>query len=435
MEPRELVRALRTRFWLIVILVVIGSLTAAAVSFFQSPVYRVEIVMAATAPKNPTTKLPDPTIALAYQANMASIASASESIDVAKATHERLQKSKIEIPAEKLLGMMSANPVANSNSLKILVSDSSPFRVVEIANAWGAEAATLLSTDPVMLGGELRLTNKAVPPKKPVKPKPSLYLALGAFAGLVVGLSLALGLEFLDPRFHTPSRIEEELGVPLLATLDDSGDPASVEESYSRLRASIVLGNGEHARSIAVMQACRPDKGVPSVQAAMLAKSIAASGRRTLLVDCDLEERQVSDLMRAPGRPGLSEVMSNGGKLDGTIVGTSMKELSFLGAGNPENGESSDLLSRKELAEVVVSATGSYDFVILAAAPASGCVDGPAVAAVAGETVVFVDAQRCTRLKAAEVVGSLERMGARITGVVLENMKSKTLLQRLLARH
>lgn len=238
---------------MIALVVAVAALTAAAISFLQTPVYRVEIVMAATAPKNPTTKLSDPTISLAYQASMPSIASACESIDIARATRERLLKSNVDIPAEELLGMVSANPVANSNSLKILVSDRSPYRVTEIANAWGAEASATLSHDALLFGGELKLINPAVPPSKPAKPKPSLYVGLGVFSGLVLGLCFALGLEYLDPRFHTSSKIEEELKVPLLATIPDGKETDSAEDAYAHLRATLVFSDAGRQSSIAMV--------------------------------------------------------------------------------------------------------------------------------------------------------------------------------------
>ena len=79
MKGREVLAAIKKRFWIIILTVLIAALAATLIARLQNPVYKVEVIMAATGPTNPTTKQPDPTVTLAYTASMHSIADASDS--------------------------------------------------------------------------------------------------------------------------------------------------------------------------------------------------------------------------------------------------------------------------------------------------------------------------------------------------------------------
>jgi capsular polysaccharide biosynthesis protein len=56
-------------------------------------------------------------------------------------------------------------------------------------------------------------------PVRPIKPRPALNLALGAVIGLVVGLSSAFFLEYMDDTVRTPEQVETVLGVPVFALI------------------------------------------------------------------------------------------------------------------------------------------------------------------------------------------------------------------------
>ena len=126
MRVQDIGTAIAKRYWIVIALVLIATLAAAIVAQVQSPVYKVEIAVSATAPTNPATKLPDAQTQLAYVALMPSIANYSESISVAEAASRRLANQGIDIPPDELLGKVSAMAEANSTSVKITISDGSP---------------------------------------------------------------------------------------------------------------------------------------------------------------------------------------------------------------------------------------------------------------------------------------------------------------------
>jgi capsular polysaccharide biosynthesis protein len=228
MKPSDIGAAIRKRGWLVVLLLLIATLIAAIVGYVQTPKYKVQITMVALAPVDPVSGQPNTYIQAGYIAFMSSIATACEGLNVAEAVHERLLLQGIDIPAEELLKKSSATAPPNSASIEITFTDDSPSRVTEIANTWGSVLVQKTSDDIaindaefklLLFEGTLAFTNQAVPPEKPTQPKPLLYIGLGAFLGLLVGVVLVIVIEYLNPYFRNIPEVEENLGIPVLGAI------------------------------------------------------------------------------------------------------------------------------------------------------------------------------------------------------------------------
>lgn len=423
MKPGQLISAVRKRYWLIIIVTIVCALVAALIGRIQKPVYKVDILMAAIAPKNPTTKTADATTQIAYTQTMPTVANAAESIDIAKAASERLKKSGIDIPPEELLKKASAGPIANTTSIRITFSDGNPQRVAEIANAWGAVTSSMLSADPIMLGGTLQFTNQAVPPEKPTQPKPDIYVGLGIFLGLVLGFSLVVAIEYFDPHFRSAEEVEEVLDLPVLGMLPKKMKGDSAREAFSNLRTSLLFSLSEREAGSVVVAGAIPIKGTHEITL-NLAKSISDTGRKTLLVDCDMRERHVTGLMAAGELPGMSEVLERGAPLKGRIAQTTFPSLYLLPAGRQPNNPS-DLLSQQQFRDIIEQLEGEFDKVVIDAPSLARAVDGAIIAANVGTSVIIIDVEGCTRNSAMLALESFHRMQLKPSGVVLASVKSR----------
>jgi len=68
-------------------------------------------------------------------------------------------------------------------------------------------------------GDRFRVLDPANLPEKPYFPKPPLIIGLGAVVGLLVGMGMALGAEYLDPSIKDVQDIEKMLNFPVLARI------------------------------------------------------------------------------------------------------------------------------------------------------------------------------------------------------------------------
>lgn len=432
MKPGDAVYALKRRYWIVIALVLVASLTGAIMSIVQTPVYKVRIVLAAEAPISPVTNNPDPTTTFAMAASMQAIMNAAQSIKVAKGTSAKLKESGISISPQDLQDRVTADFQANTTSLTIDFTDSSPTRVVDIANTWGEETSRQLSDQAILMGGKLVLTNVAVPPKGPTMPNPVAYVGLGAILGLVLGVSLTIGVEYFDPHFRSSEEAEEVLGLPVLGTLPrEQTLTAKSHNVYANIRTNLLLSQEERDYRSILVAPVIPDfeKSQANTGARVttqLAMSIAKTGRRTLLVDCDLSEGAVSRLLGAEGLAGLADALEEKQPLEKLIAGTDTSGL-FLMPNGSKPGIPSDLLSSPIFPKILRGLEDKYDAVILDGPPLIMSMDSAIVAKSTMSSLLVIDARNCTRSSALEALDNFNRFQIKPTGVILTNVKIKRL--------
>jgi len=65
----------------------------------------------------------------------------------------------------------------------------------------------------------VRIIEPASVPLRPVKPRKVFNIALAVVLGLVLGVSMALFVEYMDDHVRTPEQVEAALGVPVFALI------------------------------------------------------------------------------------------------------------------------------------------------------------------------------------------------------------------------
>ena len=85
----------------------------------------------------------------------------------------------------------------------------------------------------------IRITEKAVLPKFPVRPNKKRNLMLGVIFGLMIGIGLSFLREYLDRTLHTEEDVEKYLGLPVLSVIPMGGQASGKSYGYgSRHRSS-----------------------------------------------------------------------------------------------------------------------------------------------------------------------------------------------------
>jgi polysaccharide biosynthesis transport protein len=85
----------------------------------------------------------------------------------------------------------------------------------------------------------IRITEKAVLPKIPVRPNKKRNVMLGVIFGLMIGIGLSFLREYLDRTLHTEEDIEKYLGLPVLSVIPMGGQAGGKSYGYgSRHKSS-----------------------------------------------------------------------------------------------------------------------------------------------------------------------------------------------------
>ncbi len=218
---------------------------------------------------------------------------------------------------------------------------------------------------------------------------PSLwkYLLLSGFAGACLFTCLAYLLELADRSYRGPEEIAADLGVPILGHIqmstlsrkdrkDEKIDLSMVtfhkakstaSEAYRGVRTSIYFGN--QAGSIKVIQITSPVPGDgKSTVAANLAISMAQSGRRTLLLDCDMRRPRLAKLVGVRDDIGLTNILAGKLKLEEALQTTAIANMDILTCGR-RPGNPAELLLSDNFVDVVNALRDQYDYIIMDTPP------------------------------------------------------------------
>jgi polysaccharide chain length determinant protein (PEP-CTERM system associated) len=103
------------------------------------------------------------------------------------------------------------------------------------------EAGVAADMESRQKGEKFRILEPAVPPPDPSAPNRPLLLALGLLLGIAFAVAYGLGAEALDDSFHSPRRLQERLGLPVLATVSPVVLPGDLAARRARARRQLAV--------------------------------------------------------------------------------------------------------------------------------------------------------------------------------------------------
>lgn len=294
-----------------------------------------------------------------------------------------------------------------------------------------AEKYETLKVTEQLEAGAGKVVASAVIETEPVSPKPLRDIAIGLAVGLIVGLGLALLAEYLDNTIKSAGETEAIYGAPVLGNIPtevfEKGEkrrltivesPGSrAAEAYRSLRNSIDYVNFEHDIKTVLITSAAPSEGKSTVSA-NLAASLAMGGAKVALVNCDFRRPTTDQFFDVNNQLGLSDVLSDRVPLSAALQSTAGVGVSVLTPGKmPPNP--SELLASKKMVGLVDQLKVAYDWVIVDSPPLLAVADAAATARWTDGVLVVTRAGVSTMPAATNARDILDKVGARILGVVV----------------
>jgi succinoglycan biosynthesis transport protein ExoP len=267
-------------------------------------------------------------------------------------------------------------------------------------------------------------------PTVPARPRVGLNLMLGALVGLVVGLSLAFFIEYLDMSVKTMEDVENLLEVPVLAIIPkdirllhkEPGDTPDAE-AYRILRTNIEFNRRNPAgNSIAVVSGGLGEG--KSTTIANLAFVSAQGGYSVLIIDADLRRPSQHELFDVDNAVGLTNYLTTEMSIDNVIVPTSVENLSLLPSGTLPS-DAVGVLNSQRMADLVAEMKLRYDLVLVDSPPVLGVSDASVLASEVDQTIMVVQHRRFPRSMLLRVKQAILGVGGSILGVVLNRVDLK----------
>lgn len=274
----------------------------------------------------------------------------------------------------------------------------------------------------------IAIVDLAEQPNEPSSPNLLLNLALAFVAGIGISFIAVVALEQIDEGLRDPTSVREKLGLPLLGAIpaadkgedvfELSADPKSeMHEAYTSVQSNLAFAtNHGFPRSLMVTSA-RPSEGKTTSSIA-LATALGRTGKKVLLIDCDLRLPACHRAFGLDNKVGVSNVLVGDKSLDEVIRETSSLGLSLISSG-PLPPSAGELLSSDSFRNLVRTAAERFDHVVVDAPPLLGLADAPLISRTV-EGVVFVSQSNyvpARRIR--DALNRLHQAQARVFGVIM----------------
>jgi polysaccharide biosynthesis transport protein len=304
-----------------------------------------------------------------------------------------------------------------------------------------------------------------------VGPKRGRAIFIGLVLSLACGVGLALLLEYLDNTVKTVEDVARATQLPTLALIpsvnadvmrvdtgkknsglqkmiksrvtrsansrgsgglraSDSqpspdtsaavGASSSVVESYRMLRTSILLSNAGAPPKTILITSSQPSEG-KTTTAVNTAISLSQLGASVLLIDADLRRPAVHKAFKIPHDRGISNYLSSRMPLDDLIVKLPIPNLYALPCG-PIPPNPAELISSDSMKELLRTLSQRFDHILIDSPPMVSVTDPVILSTMVDGAILVVQAGRSTRELARRARRELARVGARVFGVVLNNV-------------
>jgi capsular exopolysaccharide synthesis family protein len=282
---------------------------------------------------------------------------------------------------------------------------------------------------------DARIIANASIPIAPSFPKPHIVLPASLSIGMLLGMAVAFCRELTARGFRGSQEVESEFALPSLGSV-----PIIPRDGMRRRRPEdCVIERPRSAFAEAIryirnsIQMVPPDIETPrvflvtsslpnegkSVLAISLARSFARSGKRTLLVDCDLRNPSICRLLGAPEpTDDLSSLTADTATFDQVVQSDPRSKLDFIAAKKSEF-EPQDMLSSRYVSQLLGQCAQLYDVVIMDSPPITAVSDALILARHADATILAVRWGRTPRDIARASLNKLFTNGARLCGAVL----------------
>lgn len=291
-------------------------------------------------------------------------------------------------------------------------------------------------------------------PDSPASPKPVRDGLLGAVVGLMVGLGAALLRNSLDRRMRSIDDVLEEVSLPLLARVEASAlghvsrpgakvaDQNGETESFRILRTNLSAMDVDRDLKVIAVTSAMPEEGKTTV-ASSLAMVMAATGKRTLLVECDGRRPTVRTRLGLTDVPGLFDYLAGAAEpvdllqtvvipggarsadAEGAAGTTAAPALVCIAAGG-NAAQPTEMLGSQRFKIFLAQVREVYDLVVLDTCPLLPVADTLELIPEVDGVVYCVRVDQTTREQVQAGLTAIRQFGDRPTGVVVTGLSRRS---------
>jgi capsular exopolysaccharide synthesis family protein len=285
---------------------------------------------------------------------------------------------------------------------------------------------------------DARIISEAEVPGSPSYPNRKQLLTQFILAGFLAACALVLGLQMLNPGLTSPEQVQNVLRehvIGLIPALSGKSLPhaqvlespnSTLVEAINSLKFALELSDPDHPVKAIQVTSSVPEEGKTTLAIA-LARVLAASGKRVILVEGDLRRSSIGKkLDLREQHKGLSDlVVAGNAELNEFLLRDERGGVDFMPAGTAKYANATDIFSSQRMQQIVDDLKARYDLVIIDTPPVMAVADARIIGRVVDKTVFVVRWDKTPRKVARAAVEQLHRANVDIAGVVLQQVDLK----------
>lgn len=361
--------------------------------------------------------------------------------------------SGVDVTYKELRDMVSANAVNSTEIFEVIVTSPDPEQAEKLANAIAYILPKRIGS--IIEGSSAKIVDSAIVAATPSSPSYPRNMILGFAAGLVLSAGFVMLRELFDTTIRNEEMVTQISKHPILAAVPNmmtsskgryyasdrrrgrTNQPAVVadgkksivgenagfaaSEAYKLLRTKIQFSfAGGRTSQVIGLSSAMAGEG-KSITAVNLAYSLSQLDKRVILLDCDMRRPTLAEKLNIRRRPGLSSCLTGQIELEELIQNCGIRDAEeafhVVAAGqNPPNPV--ELLSSREMEQVLQKLKTQYDYVVLDLPPVGEVSDALAVAGQIDGMLLVVRQDYCNRGALADTISQFEFIESKILGIV-----------------
>lgn len=291
-----------------------------------------------------------------------------------------------------------------------------------------------------MKTGNIRIIDEAEIPKAPIKPNKKRNLLLAVAVGISLGIGLAFLLEYLDNTVKLPDEVKDYIGIPYLGPIPSfdtrektkkfhadlisfHSPKSSMSESFRGVRTGILYSSPDREPKVILVTSAEPAEG-KTLCVANLAITMAQSGSKVLLLDCDMRRPRIHSVFEKQRDKGVSSILIGQASSEETIVPTEIENLDIIPCG-PIPPNPSELLGSKKMKEFLEYCRSKYDRILLDSPPITAVTDSVILSQLVDGVVIIIRTGHTPKQVVKSAIGRLKIVNAPILGAVLNSVSPR----------
>jgi capsular exopolysaccharide synthesis family protein len=195
-------------------------------------------------------------------------------------------------------------------------------------------------------------------------------------------------------------------------------------EAFRTLRTNLQFSSLDNSVKSIVVTSSGPSEGKSTIMI-NLAITIAQSGKKVVVVDCDLRKPTVHKKLGLPNSEGLTNLLIQDKKFEELILPTNVPNLFVLTSG-PTPPNPAELLGTKKMKVVLSELNKVFDMVLIDAPPVIAVTDAQILSTAVDGTIIVASYGTTEKFGLTKAKELLDKVGAKVLGVVLNKVPEKS---------